>query len=660
MNKVVQWLYVQSLRVCTLGGVICLIWFLFLGMLTQAYAQSYQLTVNGGSGGGLYASSSLVRVSAFPYDTSDPSVSTSEPLDPAAPVRIFDQWIGATELLADVWAKDTTLVMPANNVTITAQFKDVPRWELPRIMSYFPENPVGVLYLFHGSGGGLASLLSSLEASRFTDQATSRHFAVVMIESYDRKGGLWDITHLNIAENIDMQRLAEVHRQLSEKGKILSGCPVYCVGISQGGYFASIVAAQAGQGALPFHVNAMAAYVSPCNHDAIMTTRTPIIFVMAQNDDIKDNNSLALASYNSLLSRDIVTQIWTLEPTPVNPDKFWGIQGLSQTDSQILQTALKASGMLDSQDCILDAAFQDLDHDMMPDWMAAIPAEYNNFLTEINNQLQVAHAGHVFFSNLNDKTFTFFANPTTIISPSPEITGFSPISGGVGDTITVTGNNFVAIQSVTFNNTPAYAFGVISPTTLLAIVAASTTNGPIRVTNPVGTAVSPGEFTVTGYPVITGFTPSIGGVGQMVTITGQNFVKIDTVTFFNGKSALEFQLLSQTSLIVKVPAGAETGNISVGNWLGTSVSEAPFTILVAPNITAFTPTSGSVGSPIAITGTGFTGTTGVKFGAISAQFAVASDTLINATVPAGVTSTCKITVVNPAGVATSSTRFRVK
>lgn len=659
MNEPAQWLYAPSSRACTLVGLISLVFCLFLGTPTQAYAQSYQLTVNGGSGGGLYAPSSLVRVSAFPYDTSNPAVSTGEPLDPAAPVRIFDQWTGATELLADVWAKDTTLVMPANDVTITAQFKDVPRWELPRIMSYFPENPVGVLYLLHGTGGSLAYLLSSLEVVRFVDQAKSRRFAVVMIESYDRKECSWDTTHLNITENIDMQRLAEVHKQLSERGKILPGCPVYCVGISQGGVFASIVAAQAGVGALPFNVKAMAAYISPGNREAMTTTLTPTIFFMAQNDDIIDN-SLVLSNFDLLISRDIATQVWTLEPTPVNPDKFWGIQGLSQTDSQTLQSQLKVSGMLDLQDCILNTAFQDLNSDGMPDWMASIPVEYDGFLTEINNQLLVAHAGHTFFSNLNDKTFTFFANPTTIISPSPEITGFSPITGGVGDTITVAGNNFVAIQSVTFNNTPAYAFVVTSPTTLLAIVAASTTNGPIRVTNPAGTAVSPGGFTVTGYPVITGFTPSMGGVGQMVTITGQNFVKIDTVTFFNGKSALEFQLLSQTSLIVKVPAGAETGKISVGNWLGTSVSEAPFTILVAPNITAFTPTSGSVGSLIAITGTGFTGTTGVKFGAISAQFAVASDTLVNATVPAGVISSCKIAVVNPAGVATSSTRFRVK
>lgn len=632
--------------------------FLFLGTLTQAYAQPYQLTVNRGSGGGQYEPSSLVRISAFPYDTSNPAVSTGEPVYPAAPVRIFDQWIGGTALLADIWAKDTTLVMPANDIIITAQFKDVPRWELPRILTYFPENPVGVIYLFHGTGGSLANLLSSLEVVRFVDQAKSRSFAVVMIESYDRKEDLWDTTHLNVAENIDMQRLAEVHKQLAQKGKILPGYPVYCVGISQGGLFASIVAAQAGQGALPFNVKAMAAYISPGNREAMTTLLTPTIFVMAQNDDIIDN-STALANFNLLISRDIASQVWTLEPTPVNPDKFWGIQGLSQTDSQSLQNQLKVSGMLDPQDCILNSAFKDLNNDGMPDWMAAIPVEYAVFLEEIRSQLLVAYAGHAFFSDLNDKTFNFFANPTTIISSPPGITSFSPLSGEAGDTITVTGNNFVAIQSVTFNNTPAYAFVVTSPTTLLAIVAASTTNGPIRVTNPAGTAVSPGEFTVTGYPVITDFSPSTGGVGQWITITGQNFLKIDVVSFFNDKSA-EFQLLSQTSLIARVPDGAKTGPIKVGNWLGTAVSGTSFTIVVAPKITAFTPTSGPVGTLVTITGTGFTGTLDVKFGTVSAQFVVESDSLVNATVPTGAPSSGKITVINQAGNATSSARFRVK
>ncbi len=58
-----------------------------------------------------------------------------------------------------------------------------------------------------------------------------------------------------------------------------------------------------------------------------------------------------------------------------------------------------------------------------------------------------------------------------------------------------------------------------------------------------------------------------------------------------------------------------------------------------------------------ITGTHFTGATGVTFGGVAATFHVDSDTQITATVPAGAPAKGKIKVTTPAGTATSATAF---
>ena len=58
----------------------------------------------------------------------------------------------------------------------------------------------------------------------------------------------------------------------------------------------------------------------------------------------------------------------------------------------------------------------------------------------------------------------------------------------------------------------------------------------------------------------------------------------------------------------------------------------------SPTITEFTPTSGSVGTSVAISGTNFTGATAVAFNGVSASFTVTSDTAIEATVPEGATT----------------------
>ena len=87
--------------------------------------------------------------------------------------------------------------------------------------------------------------------------------------------------------------------------------------------------------------------------------------------------------------------------------------------------------------------------------------------------------------------------------------------------------------------------------------------------------------------------------------------------------------------------------------------EAPQAQAVVPTITVFSPASAGVGTVVAISGTGFTGGVGVTFnGVASSSFAFLTDTQATATVPFGGT-TGPISVVTPAGTATSSTVFTV-
>jgi hypothetical protein len=83
-------------------------------------------------------------------------------------------------------------------------------------------------------------------------------------------------------------------------------------------------------------------------------------------------------------------------------------------------------------------------------------------------------------------------------------------------------------------------------------------------------------------------------------------------------------------------------------------------VTAAPAVTALSPGSGpSVsGATVTITGTGFTGTTGVNFGSAPATaFSVDSDTTITATSPAQTTTeaaTVDVTVTNPSGTSPTS------
>jgi hypothetical protein len=160
----------------------------------------------------------------------------------------------------------------------------------------------------------------------------------------------------------------------------------------------------------------------------------------------------------------------------------------------------------------------------------------------------------------------------------PAISSFSPSSGDVGTSVTISGSGFTGATSVTFNGTGA-SFSVTSDTSITATVPAGATSGPIGVTTPVGTATSSSSFTVTvatQSPSISSFSPTRGPVGTSVTINGTNLGGA-TVVAFDGTSA-SFTEVSSTQLVATVPAGATTGPISVTTGAGTATSSAPFRV----------------------------------------------------------------------------------
>ncbi len=171
------------------------------------------------------------------------------------------------------------------------------------------------------------------------------------------------------------------------------------------------------------------------------------------------------------------------------------------------------------------------------------------------------------------------ANFTVILPPT--ISGFSPTSGPVGTSVTLTGIAFTGTTAVIFNGVNASSFTVNSATQITVVVPAGATTGKIAVTTPGGTAESTTNFNVIPLPMISSFAPSSGPTGTAVTLTGTAFTGTTVVTF-NGVNATSFTVNSATQITAIVPAGATTGKISVTTPGGTATSTADFTVTSAP------------------------------------------------------------------------------
>jgi hypothetical protein len=254
------------------------------------------------------------------------------------------------------------------------------------------------------------------------------------------------------------------------------------------------------------------------------------------------------------------------------------------------------------------------------------------------------------------------SDPVTVtVSNPPTVTNFTPSSGPVGTSVTVSGTNFTGASAVRFNGVSA-SFTVTSASTITATVPAGAATGPISATTSAGTASSASSFTVIDPPTITSFTPTSGRVGTSVTISGTNFTGA-TAVLFNGTSAA-FTVGSATTITATVPAGATTGSISVITSAGTTSSVGSFTVVsdtTPPTVTIdkavgqadptstspinFTavfskPVSGFIGAGVTISGTaGGTKTVTVSGGPSAYNVAVSGMTTFGtviASIPAGV------------------------
>jgi hypothetical protein len=248
------------------------------------------------------------------------------------------------------------------------------------------------------------------------------------------------------------------------------------------------------------------------------------------------------------------------------------------------------------------------------------------------------------------------SSSTFTVSVAPSITSFVPIEGPVRTVVTLAGTGFTGATKVTFNGTSG-SFTVRSSTQIFVTVPTSATSGKIAVTGLGGTATSAARYTVTPAPSVSSFTPTSGPVGTNVTISGQGFTGTTAVTF-NGTEA-NFRVVGSTRITATVPAGATSGRIAVTNPGGKGTSATSFTVIGAPTITSFAPSSGPVGTKVTVTGTRFTGATAVTINGIKASvFSVVSATQVSATVPSGATSG-PIAVTTPGGTGTSAAGFTV-
>jgi endoglucanase len=171
-------------------------------------------------------------------------------------------------------------------------------------------------------------------------------------------------------------------------------------------------------------------------------------------------------------------------------------------------------------------------------------------------------------------------------------------------------------------------------------------------------------------PEITSFSPNEGAIGSGLTITGSAFTGA-TAVWIGSAHDVAFSVVSASEITATIPADAPLGaqQLAVLTPGGAAFSGTNFTVRpasgqaqAAPQISSFSPSRGTIGSGLTITGNDFTGATVVWVGsAHDATFSVVSATEITATIPADAAlGAQQLAVITPGGAAFSGSNFTVQ
>lgn len=387
--------------------------FLFNFLISvSAQAQTYTLTVNNGYGSGSYNAGDTVHIWAKEFPANS----------------IYDKWTGDTSFLAmpDEW--HTTLVMPAQNISLTANFTSVQPYSLtldtiqgkniPKpVYYYFPANCYGVIYFFHGTGGNAKNWLQDIEKRQMVNQAIGEGFGIIITEAdeatlqTDLNGDgkiRWAALPLDSVSNYDYANIKIITDTLIHRGLMTSNTRRFSIGMSDGGYFSSSCS-------YLYNYDAGISYCEQGMSNLFTISTTPFQFCMEQYDNQQEvgqaGDSLALANANLLNSRGVCSRYYLRDHSPVYPQRFMRIPGIDSTESQNIFQDLVNNNFLDGNNYLLVLpdtiqAHYAANPVAFPGFNAILPIQQAYVVTELND----SYADHTFTSDYNALSLKFLKN----------------------------------------------------------------------------------------------------------------------------------------------------------------------------------------------------------------------------------------------------------
>jgi hypothetical protein len=272
------------------------------------------------------------------------------------------------------------------------------------VISYMPEHPRGMVYLFHGTGGS-ANFAERVETTDVLNRLIARGYGFVSTSSTERTGDQrWNAADASLTTNPDLARLARLQANLVATTPLAANTPLVGIGMSNGARFVTLWGQSWKNAGYP--VKAIWAShgttANPYNGPGQLTV--PTLFTTAENDFTSPPGGV-VQSFATANNSGTPSELYISRERRLNSVQYERIPGIDAEEGRQIVFSLIGTGVWNTQG---ERVEPDIQKAAAAATAANLPASVQSAKNEIVNETALQMAVHQFTAEFAEKAIAFF------------------------------------------------------------------------------------------------------------------------------------------------------------------------------------------------------------------------------------------------------------
>jgi hypothetical protein len=275
-----------------------------------------------------------------------------------------------------------------------------------QVISYVPDNPRGLVFVFHGTGGS-AAFAERLETVDVLNRLIGQGYGFVSTSSTERTGDRrWEVANGSLTTNPDLARLIRLRTHLVDTTPVTASTPLVGIGMSNGARFVTLWGQTWKNAGFPVKAiwASMGRIAPPVSAPGALTV--PTFFTTAVNDFTVPPGGI-VADFVQTHDAGTPTELHFSHERDLSPGPYLRIPGVDSNEAQQIFDALVDTGVWNSQG---ERVVSDIRQAVAQASTVDLPASVTGQGSAIQDETAVQLAVHQFTAEHVSKVNAFFGS----------------------------------------------------------------------------------------------------------------------------------------------------------------------------------------------------------------------------------------------------------